>query len=251
MGLLKRVLLSLLVVGLLGTVTGKRVYAVFVSESVNTGNSLASATFTFDTTIAGQTACSSQGKATANNNRNACAGAQGLLFSSATLRYPGDASSIGVTVKNTGSIDAQDLEVSMPTCTKSVTTGASTFLVGDEGTGDPCAAGGLELYIQEADSGGTNLTNGCLYPDPNYSPPGGGSSTDCSLTWAPDSLNDFLNKSCWDLGRVPALASRYFKVGVQFAADAPNTLQGTTASFTLAWKLVSVDPRFVPACSND
>lgn len=257
--LLKRVLLSLLVVGLLGTVTAKRVSAVFLTENVNTGNSVSTATFTFDTTVGNQAACSSEGLVTdtPTNNQEVCAGNTGMLFSGLPLRYPGDQTSVNVKVKNTGSVDAQDIQVGMDSCVPSTT--PSVPLQGTEGTGNPCGSGGLELYIQETDASGNNLTNGCLYPDPHatpYSPPdmpGTGSTTDCTTIWTADTLDNLANViSCWDLGRLAAGATRYFKIGVQFPANSDNTFQGTTATFDLNWHLDSVDGAYTPAsCAND
>lgn len=256
----KRVLLSLLVVGLLGSVTFKRVSAVLVTEQVNTGNSASSAVFTFDTTVGtNPTACSSQGLVTdpPSNNREVCSGTTGLLFSGATLRYPGDQTAVAVKIKNTGSIDSQDLQVAMDSCASSVTTGA--VLQGNEGTGNACGSGGLELYMQETDSGGTPLTNGCLYPDPHakpYSPadaPGTGSTSDCTTIWTADTLDYLANViSCWDLGRVAAGQTRYFKIGVQHPWNSANTFQGTTATFDLTWHMDSIDATYTPAaCAND
>ncbi len=254
--LIKKVLLSLIVVGALGTVTVHRVQAVYLSEVINTGSNVASGTFTFDTSIGAQAACGSGGFATANNNQNVCTGVTGTIFSALPLRYPGDQTAIAVKVKNTGSIDAQDLQVSMNNCASSTTPGVTLF--GTEGTANACGTAGLELYIQETDLNGNDLTTGCLYPDPHAKPfspadaPGTGSTKDCTNMWTANSLSDFQAKSCWDLGRLTALTTRYFKIGVQFPIDSANTFQGTTGTFDVTWHLDSLDSTYSPsACAND
>ena len=265
--LVKKLLLTFVVIGLLGTFTVKRVAAVLVTEQVNTGSSVASATFTLDTTIGANAPCSSDAGANPSSQPNniTCTGVGGQLFAGTTGHFPGDANTVSVKIKNTGSIDSQDLLISMQNCVS-----GGTGLGGILGAlqSDPCSgilngtnteSGGLQLYVQETDSSGTNLTNGCLYPDPNAKPhspadlPGTGTGyATCAANWANNSFADFYNMNCWDLGKIAAGATRYFKIGVEFQTDSPNSYQATNATFDLTWHADSIDSAISPAaCPND
>lgn len=260
--LLKKVLLSMLVVGALGTVTGRGVQAALNIESTNTGSSAAVGTFTLSVQVNGQSACQSWTAPTTTNHVSNCPGVTGLLFSpAATLRWPGVADTTAVAVQNTGSIDGQSLEAAV-TCIDnttvgggvSVTPGASSALVGTEGTGSACDVGGLQFFIQETTTlNGTNSTNGCLYPDTS-SPyvPGQGAATDCTTVWTADSLRTLVHRTCWDLGRLNNQQTRYFKIGLRYPPNASNTLQGTQALIGVKWHAVSNDTTgYTPSCAND
>lgn len=270
LGTLKKVLLSMLAVGLLGTVTGRGVYAALNSESTNTNATASTGTLTLTAQINGQgSACTSETATSTDNKNVACTGTTGLLFNGTTLRWPGSGNggdSIAMSIKNGGSVDAQSLELTM-TClngnksTIGQTPGGTTVdpakLLGTEGTGSPCSAvsgdNALEFYIQETNSlAGTNKTNGCLFPDTS-SPhvPGQGNTTDCTTQWTANSLRSLRTHGCWDLGRLPAVTTRYFTVGVRFPPDSDNIYQGTQAFITLKWHLVSNDPLYAPGCFND
>lgn len=277
LGTVKKVLLSLLVVGLLGTVTGRGVEAALNSESVNTQSTVSSGTLALSTQIQGQSSACTSDTASSNDNANVtCTGTTGLLFNGATLRWPASGTggdSIPITVINEGTIAAQSLEVTM-TCVNGNKSTAGQFpggtggttvdpakLPGTEGTGVPCGVSqnppanenALQFYIQETTSlGGTDATNGCLYPDTS-SPhvPGAGNATDCTTQWTTDSLRKFWVHGCWDLGPVGAASTRYFTVGVRFPPDSDNTYQGTQAFIKLKWHLVSNDPLYTPGCFND
>jgi hypothetical protein len=263
--LLKRVLLSMLVVGLLGTVTAKRVYAVFVTESANTNSQTATGVFTLDVAmgaIGGGNDCNSYlGTFTTGTpssaNANSCTGATGSLFAS-TPRYPGDATTSAVQVRNTGSIASQDLKLTITGCTAQGLGGGGALLGTQSSPCTAAVAGGLEFYIQETTAGGVALTNGCLYPDGNPDPPGVGTQYPvCNgVYWEPGSFAGFptspTSASCWDLGRIPAQTTRYFTIGLQFPQDSANSYQGTSALFSLRWHADSVDGTISTAnCVND
>jgi hypothetical protein len=252
LSLLKKILLSVLVVGVLGTFTMHRAWAVSSADTVDSGTSVASGTLVFTNQVAGQaSACSSATAATKDNKNKGC-GTLGVLFDASTLRWPGDQSSIRITATNAGSLAGQSLQISstVAACTSAVSTAAVGHLVGTEGTGDPCGATGLNFYIQETDVNG--VATHCLFPSADVG------TTDCTANWVAGSLRQFLTKSCWDLGAMStntvALSTagvRYFKIGVEFPPDASNTLQGMTANFPLYWHLYGNTPDYTPACAND
>lgn len=260
LALLKKVILSLLTIGLLGTVAAKGTNASVRGESTNARNSVATATLTFSNAVGAGSACGSETNATPNNNKKTC----DVLISGGTLRYPGDVITTKVKIKDTGSIDGLALELSIPSGTTTVTSGAGAYANGGDpitgicntGTSDPCSSGGLEMYVQETASDQTTpLTNGCLFPGPDN----GTDATDCLATnggttspWLEDSVPGLIALPCWDLGRGPsAQQTRYFTIGVRLPDNADNRLQGETGSFTLAWHVVGGDPKYTSGCGND
>lgn len=248
---LKKLLLSLVVIGVLGSITTGGTYAVFQNDEYNLNSATASGTLTLSNQVGVATACISQNSsgtvASGTENYNtaesspASAGCD-KYFTTATLNYPGTLTQIHVTVKNTGSVVGKKLFVFMPilpgttppvSCSKSTSPSATVI-----GTGDPCSATGDLFYIEEDNS--SWVAQKCQYPA------GAGA---CSIAGG-GTLNDFFTNyysytaSALDLGSgltaAPALQaqeSRYFTIGIQEGND--NGLQGLTATFSLAWHLDS------------
>jgi hypothetical protein len=216
---LKKVMLSLLVVGSLSFLTYGGAFALMTGDLVNRGSSVASGTITFSNQVNTGTVCvSNSGPASPGNVNTAC----DALFTSATQMYPGQLATAKVTIKNTGSIGANDLAVFMPSCAAAATPGAPVT------TGDPCAAGGAQFYIQETNA--SWVASKCWFPT---------TVTTCPLN--ADSLNTFDQNytdttSMVHLGAGPAAAQlRYFIIGMELPAAAANTLQGREAVFALTW----------------
>ena len=99
---MKKVLLSLLVVGAVGCFTITGTYAVLNTETHNARGSIASGTLTFSDKVNAATACLSiNGPASPGNVNSGC----DALFTNSTLMYPGTLATVHVTIANTGSID--------------------------------------------------------------------------------------------------------------------------------------------------
>jgi hypothetical protein len=216
---LKKVILSLLVVGSLSFLTYGGAFALMTGDLVNRGSSVTSGTITFSNQVNTGTVCiSNAGPASPGNVNTAC----DALFTATTQMYPGQVATAKVTIKNTGSIDAKDLAIFMPSCTAAPTPGAPVS------TGDPCGAGGAEFYIQETNA--SWVASKCWFPT---------TATTCTLT--ADSLNTFDQNytdtsSLLHLGGGPSASqSRYFIVGMELPSTAANTLQGREAVFALTW----------------
>lgn len=97
------------------------------------------------------------------------------------------------------------------------------------GSGNPCAMGAAQLYIQELNANGTDKA--CWYPV---------TTTTCSFDPTYDLGYFVLDHptlgTALVLGAGPtSLQARYFKIGLQLPSTADNTLQGTEALFTLRW----------------
>lgn len=218
----KQILATMIVVGSLSSLTVGGTFALLNSQESNALSFVSSGTLTFGNVVNAGTSCFSYGAGSTANVNSAC----DALFTSATQNYPGVPVTAKVTITNNGSLDASDLSVYMPSCTNTVTPGAPA-----PGGGDPCAAGGAELYIQETNSLWSPQTCWFLGSSP--------------CPFATSSLNLFsANAStpatALDLGAGPAAGkSRYFIIGMELPSNASNTLQGQAAQFGLTWHITS------------
>jgi hypothetical protein len=149
---LKVVLAGLVLAGSMSFLTVSGTYAIFTSEERDAGGTAASGTLTLSEVTNGVTAtpCKSWSTGATLNANTGCA----LLISTPTLQVPGQSVSGTVALQNTGSVDANDLRVYMPTCT--TTTSPSAGVVGG---GNPCTEitdngnpDGLELTIEASNS---------------------------------------------------------------------------------------------------
>jgi hypothetical protein len=244
---IKKLLLSLIVVGALGSFTARGTYALLSGDGTNPNESIASGTLTLTETltpavIGSDTACTSQSGAL--NVNTGCF----TILSSATVMYPIPSASPAastyqsahLSVQNTGSLP-ETLKIYMPSCAASTTSGAPAFPGWTAinpccpGGSFPCAAGSLDLFIQEtnAPTGSprtwTNLTS-CIWPV----------SAIAACTLTDDQLGNFYsfhhdNTHYLSLGSIAAGATRYFQIAVAEPIDAANGLQGQTATFALYW----------------
>jgi hypothetical protein len=214
-------LLSLIVVGGLGCFTVTGTFALLNSGTQNDHAKISSGTLTFSNKVNTSTACYSYGAGSTGNVNSSC----GALFQNTTLMYPGVPITQKVTITNDGSVDGRNLSVYMPSCTVVASPGAPIA-----GGANPCA-GGAQIYIQETDSSFAASPN-CVFP-----------TTGGTCSFATDTLAYLATvanaaTSAVSLGIGPPHgASRYFVIGMQFASNASNALQGEEALFTLTWRL--------------
>lgn len=222
--LLKKILVSFIVVGALSFMTVGGAFGLLSTEATNRGATVSSGTLTFNNVVNGSaTACTSWGTGATGNSNPSC----DPLFLGTSQNYPGTPAVATVKLTNDGSLDGSNLKVYMTNCTKQATPGAPA---GSQGGGDPCATGGAQFYVQETDASGTATT--CWFPS---------GSTTCAFV--ANSLKTFAANSAsagLDLGAGPAHGqARYFKIGMQLPSGASNTLQGEEAAFTLNWILTA------------
>jgi hypothetical protein len=218
---LKKMLLSLTVVGAVSCFTITGTFALLNSETQNNRGKISSGTLTFGNKVNALATCFSYGAGSSANVNSSC----DALFSSATQMYPGTAITQRVTITNDGSIDGKTLSVFMPSCTMVTTPGAPS-----PGGGNPCAAGGAQIYIQETNASFTPTS--CVFPTT------GGTCAFSANTMAYFASVANTAASAVSIGTGPARqTSRYFLVGMQLPAGASNTLQGEEALFGLTWHL--------------
>lgn len=250
---LKKVLLSLIVIGALGSITVHRVYASFNTDLVNGGSTISDGTLTLENSVGAGSACTSLSAATLNNANSVC----DQLFTDASLNFPGVPQTVNVTIKNTGSLEARTLEVWMPSCTKQT----STYVNGTRvnvpvvGSGDPCAANGVEFYIQEMTDNTFATAKQCWWPNTNATCGAFGSIASfisAGYTAAPGlRLWTYLvthpspalaraDGTISDSTISPAPpATRYFTIVMEEPPTASDTLQGEAATFPLTWHVDS------------
>ena len=219
---LKKVLMSLVVLGGLSCFTLTSAFALLNGESRNIGSSISSGTLTFNNKVnLGSLCYSYNGPASPGNVNTSC----DPLFTSATQMYPGTAATSRVTIANNGSLDAKDLSVYMPSCTAVATPTAP-----GPGGADPCGVAGAQFYIQETDSSFTATS--CKYP----AAPGTCIFAANTLFFFKSSANSA--PTAFDLGSGPANGqSRYFVIGMQLPSNADNALQGEEAVFNMTWRV--------------
>jgi hypothetical protein len=220
---LKRMLLSLIVVGALSFLTMGGTYAVLSSTTSNAGSTVATGTLTFNDQVNSGTVCASYGTGNTGNSNSACS----ALITSSTIENPGVPVTASVTITNNGSLDAGDLSLYMPSCTQGTTSGATTV-----GGGNPCSVSGAQFYVQETDSSGTPTT--CWFPS------GAGACAFVGSSLYVFDANYNSTASSLDLGSGPAHGqTRYFVIGMQLSATAGNALQGESATFPLTWHMTT------------
>jgi hypothetical protein len=222
---LKKILLSMTVVGAVSFLTIAGTFASLTSDTRNNRSTIASGTLTFSNTVT--SACSSFGAGSTNNANPGC----NPLFQNTTQMYPGTVATKNVTIANTGSLNGAVLSVYMPSCAAAATPGAPAPL-GTVGGGNPCVGGGAQIYIEERNSLFSVGSASCVYPTTG----GACGFTVNSLPYLATVANTA--NTAFSLGAGPAAgASRYFVVGMQLPSTASNTMQGEEAVFNLTWNL--------------
>jgi hypothetical protein len=257
--MVKKLLLSLIVVGVLGSFVGRGTYAVLNGETQNPENKLAAGTLVLQDSVYGgaQQPCTSQTGGVGNSNTGCdTLFSSGLMYpvTSATPVTPPPTSAstanyyayADVTIKNAGTLPAT-LSIYMPTCNASSTTSSPSSYTWS--TINPCCPGGaypcsdgqkgsLDFFIQEyngglpAPEGSATALTSCIWP----------ASTSAACSWTDDSLGDFNtqhhdNTHYLSLGSIAGGASRYFRIAIAEPIDAGNGLQGQTATLTIHWHL--------------
>ena len=145
---LKLVLLSVLVVGALGSVTVHGVYGILSGQAGNSGASISSGTLTMENTANGGTACKSLNGTT--NVNTACDSI--ITYSAAAENYPSTPATATVKITDSGSLGVSDLQVYMPSCVRSVTADAPFA----------AAAPSIASFTSPSTTGG-NLGGGTTY----------------------------------------------------------------------------------------
>jgi predicted ribosomally synthesized peptide with SipW-like signal peptide len=223
-GNLKKVLLTIMVVGMVSGVLGSGTFATFTAQTTNSNNTFAAGTLVLSDTKTGGTTCFSTGGGNTDTNSNtAC---DQLI--NATVKKPGDTASQTLVVKNEGSLAGTALKLFSSACTNANSSGESYF-----GTGLACSK--VQLYIQQYSDAGFTTPSACLY--------GGATGATCDFSDATKTLGAFQTAHAssgtgLSIGSgLTAGASVYVKVAVQLPSSADNSFQGRQATMDFNWYL--------------
>lgn len=256
---IKKLLLSLIVVGVLASFTARGTFAVLNGSTNHPGSSIASGSILMTNSVGGGSNCYSDLTA-ANKNVNAgCTQpfSTGLLYPITTSTPPATPqttvayadmtiTSAGLPVSTSSTLPAT-LMVYMPNCDASNNATAGAYLGGTNpccpgdafgagvlpGSVGNCPTGSLDFFIQEYTSSAfTTPMSSCAYP-----------VQASSCTFLDDNLGNFFgnyhdNTHYFSLGLIAAGATRYFRIGVSEPIDnASGSLQGETATLSLYWHM--------------
>ncbi|HET6810441.1 MAG TPA: SipW-dependent-type signal peptide-containing protein [Acidimicrobiales bacterium] len=228
----RKVLISLLVVGLTAALAGGETMASFNAETTNSSNVFATGTLYLNDATSSQTTClSSSGSGNVNAACNA-------VFN-VSAQKPGSSGTYTVTITNDGSVNAGDFQLtsyqdaSHIGCSSSNVSGAVY-----SGTGNLCSdANELTFYLEET-SGGTNR---CVYPASNCTTTPGTLAGFASLygSQAGPGASGVYGFSALTgfSGPLDAGESRVFQIGLSLSASASNSYQGIQAVMPLTWHI--------------
>lgn len=226
-GNLKKILLSLMVLGVVSSILGAGTFASFNAQTTNGNNTFKTGTLVLSNTKTSEAGasvvsptCYSNGSGATDTNANAsCA----TLITAAGMK-PNDIYTATLTLKNEGSLDANAFNVFSSACATADAAGQTYH-----GTGDLCSK--IQLYIQEVDGTGNDTT--CLY---------GNTGTSCDFSDATRTLADFVtNHTTSNAGlavhsnALTAGSSSYIRIGMKLPLDADNSYQGRTATVDFNW----------------
>ena len=257
---IKKLLLSLIVVGALASFTARGTFAVLNGSTNHPGNTIASGSILMTNSVGGGANCYSDLVAANKNVNLGCTQpfSTGTLYPITTSTPPAPPqttvayadmtiTSAGLPVSTNSTLPAT-LMVYMPNCDASNNATAGAYLGGTNpccpgdafgagvlpGSVGNCPAGSLDFFIQEYTSSAfTTAMSSCVYPvDPSN-----------ACTFQDNYLGNFFgnyhdNTHYFSLGSIAAGATRYFRIGVAEPIDnASGSLQGETATLSLYWHM--------------
>lgn len=214
-------LFGLIAGGVALTGIGAGTFASFTASTSNSGT-FATGSLVLSNQKDTGTACLSTGGGSTDTNSNACE----QLFA-LSVKNPGEAATVDLTLKNEGSINATALASFASSACAAADAAGESF----HGTGNPCSA--ISLYVQEFSDAARTTASTCHY--------GGGTATTCGYD-AAETLATFGSThanagSALALGATSANTSRYFTIGLQMTSSAGNEMQGRQATFGFSWQL--------------
>jgi hypothetical protein len=231
--LLRKLLLTLMIVGASGSTIGAGTFASYNASTANAGNFDTGALALGDKVGASSTTCYSWGTTSAtppanftNNNSNT-SNCDSIFTTTITNKKSGDAElTVNMTLTNKGDLTASDLSV-FAACAAPTNNGSTTI----HGGGDPCDV--LSIMIQETNSSFTNPN--CKFPTVSA----GACTVDADQTVADLELDADTAQSL-SAGSIAPNASKYYVVRIQIpttAVDTSSSVQGMATSFSLTWQL--------------
>lgn len=227
---LRKILLTMMVVGALGTMVGAGSFATLNASTTGVDSAFATGTLVLGNQKNTGTICVSTGAGTTTdtNANHTC----GDLVN-VEVKKPGDVATVDLTLYNYDTLPGTLTVRAHQACVSDTAPGQSYA-----GGADACAS--VALTIQQYDTAldrtnGTTTNGSCWFG-------GGAGGARCSFD-ATKTLSSFATShpvaatSNLALGTMPAGGVRYLRVGLQLPAGASNLLQGTRATFGFTWQL--------------
>jgi hypothetical protein len=228
MSVLRKLLLTVMVLGATSSTVGAGTFATFNASTTNGTSTFATGTLVMSNQKNTATACLSTGGG--NTDANANVGCDQLF--ALTIQKPGDSAFVDLTLKNEGSLNATTLSAYASQSCAAANAPGQTY----NGTGDPCTA--VQVYIQEYTSAANRTANTTTGGTCQY---GGGTATACafSATRTLDTYDtSYPNASTvLSIGSLNAGVSRYLRIYLTLPITANNNLQGRQATFGFAWTM--------------
>lgn len=223
-GNFKKVLLSLIVIGLLASLATASTFASFTAQTDNPNNTFSTGTLVLSNTRTGGSTCYSTGGGSTDSNSNS--GCDTLI--TATVKKPGDSVTQTLKVQNSGSLDASTLKLFSSSCTDANNTESY------HGTGSACSK--VQLYVQQYSDAAFTTPSACLY---------GGAvvANTCDFSDTTKTLGSFGSiyssaGAAYGLGSLPAGNTVYIKIGMMLPSSSDNSFQGRKATIDFSWQIV-------------
>lgn len=234
MSVLRKLLLTVMVLGATTSTVGAGTFASFNASTTNSGSTFSTGTLVLSDKVGAATACFSTGVtsgAFSNGNTNSACG-QSFAVS---VAKPGDSATVDVTIQDAGTISATALALKASQVCASTADGTQTF----NGGADVCAS--VLVNIQRYSDNNRTTPSSCVY--------GGGTATTCDFTTGTQkTLADFSadaqaapTGAGLSLGALTAGTAStdgaWFRFSLKLPTTAGNTLQGMKATFGFTWTI--------------
>lgn len=229
---LKKILVTMMIVGAVGMTVGAGTFASFNASTTNASSTFTTASIVLERGISGTfcysngTTPSGAGASTDTNTNNTCS----AMFTASAVKLGDTATTVDLDLVNAGST-AGTLFYKSGGC---VNANNGTYY---NGAANMCDT--TNLTIQEYnDAGRTSAKASCVLPSqPSSSCPA------FSATTAPTYTAASLPTTDQSLGSTAATSTRYFRLTIQLPSNTglstADDIQGRSASFALSWTLTS------------
>lgn len=223
----RRVLLTLMVIGGVGSTISAGTFASFNASTTNQTSTISSGSLVLGHKVNAATACLSTAGATSTDSNDNSAGLGCTKMINNTLVKLGDTSQSELTIFNAGDLAGQLSYRASTACTSGSNSGLYS------GGGDMCSA--ASMVIQEYTTAArTTPTSTCVFPYSTSSacPALGAGGT------APFQLPSVAPQALGPIGAAGSgTQERWFLVKMQLPNTASDALQGVRATFALTWTL--------------
>lgn len=227
---LRKILLTLMVVGAVGSTISAGTFASFTARTTNTASTFSAGTLVLGNQKDTATMCLSNagGSVTGTHLNNSCD-----TLVAVTVRKPGDLAEVDLSLQNLGSIDGLLTAYASQNCQA-----GNDLTQPFNGTGNACTTVRMtiEEFASQADRT-ADIPSWCWYGGL-----AGTSACDIDGTGLKTLTNWHTNHPSTgatplDMGAIQAGATRYFRITLKLPVGASDQLQGKMATFGYVWRL--------------